>query len=133
MHYIKKIIELCKSKNINLVIYIPPHYSEHYYTVYTNRTNDLIKFKKELSKIVNYTDFSGINSISIDKNNYYDYLHLRECLTDKIFAKVFNKDSIEVPGEFGVLVTSDNIDKHLEDLNQQINKYDLGNLKKVNK
>ena len=40
-------------------------------------------------------------------------------------AKIFNDKSVEVPEDFGVLVTKDNIDEHLENLRKQIKEYDL--------
>ena len=42
-----------------------------------------------------------------------------------ISAKIFNDKSVEVPEDFGVLVTKDNIDEHLENLRKQIKEYDL--------
>ena len=43
-------------------------------------------------------------------------------------AKIFNDKSVEVPKDFGVLVTKDNIDKHLENLRKQIKEYDLNKI-----
>lgn len=129
MHYVKRIIELCKSNNINLFIYTPPKYSEHFYTVYINLTDDFIRFKKELSKITSYIDFEGINPISIDKNNYYDYLHLRENLSDTIFSMIFSNRSLEISKKFGALVTGNNIDTHLDDIKQQVKNYDSHDIK----
>ena len=40
-------------------------------------------------------------------------------------AKIFNDKSVEVSEDFGVLVTKDNIDEHLENLRKQIKEYDL--------
>jgi len=108
LDYIKKIIELCQANRINLVIYIPPKYSEHYHTIYTHRTNDFNKFKKELAQITDYVDFSGITPITVDKNNYVDYLHLRAGLSDKIFDAIFNRSGFENPEDFSVLITDVN-------------------------
>lgn len=123
MTYVEKIIELCKSNGINLIIYTSPKYSEHFYTVYSNLTDNFDRFKKELSIITDYVDFEGINSISIDKNNYYDYLHLRENLSDKIFTVVFSRVSPDTSDKFGALVTKDTIGIHLKNIEQQIKNY----------
>lgn len=108
LDYIKKIVELCQSSHINLLIYIPPKYSEHFQTIYTHRTNDFIKFKKELAQITDYVDFSGITPITTDKNNYLDYLHVRAKLSDKIFDAIFNRSAFDNPENFSVLVTDVN-------------------------
>ena len=43
-------------------------------------------------------------------------------------AKIFNDKSVEVPEDFGVLVTKDNINEHLENLRKQIEEYDLNKI-----
>ncbi|QNM90927.1 hypothetical protein HOO34_04235 [Aliarcobacter cryaerophilus] len=43
-------------------------------------------------------------------------------------AKIFNDKLVEVPEDFGVLVTKDNIDEHLENLRKQIEEYDLNKI-----
>lgn len=80
---------------------------------------------KELVKVTDYIDFTGHNTISENQLNYWDSSHLRKEITPTIFAKIFNDDTIEVPKDFGVFVTKENIDKHLKNLRQQIQAYDL--------
>lgn len=82
-------------------------------------------FKKELAKITNYVDFTGHNTVSDNKHNYWDSSHLRKELTEVIMSKVFNKESTQAPSDFGKIITKDNIDNHLEILRSQIKHYDL--------
>ena len=44
-------------------------------------------------------------------------------------ARIFNDKSAEVTQDFGVLVTKENINEHLENLRKQIGEYDLSKLK----
>ena len=85
-------------------------------------------FKKELVKITDFIDFTGHNTIATNKNNYWDSSHLRVETTEVVMAKIFNDKSVEVPEDFGVLVTKDNIDEHLENLRKQIKEYDLNKI-----
>lgn len=86
----------------------------------SNHFNEFELFKKELVKITDYIDFSGHNEISENKNNYWDSSHLRVEMTKQVMAKIFNDKSIDIPQDFGVLVTEENIDEHLENLRKQI-------------
>lgn len=127
--YFKNIIDLCKVNNIKIFIYIPPMYSEHFDAIYSAGYGDEFElFKKELIKIIDFIDFTGHNSISTNKNNYWDSSHLRVEMTDVIMAKIFNDTSVEVPNDFGVLVTKDNIQEHLRNLKEQIKAYDLNSI-----
>ncbi len=40
-------------------------------------------------------------------------------------AKIFNGKIVNVPNDFGALVTKENIDEHLLNLRKQIKDYDL--------
>ncbi len=122
---IKSIVKLCKDKNVNLIVYTPPMYAPHFFTIATNLSYEFFEFKKRLVEITDYIDLSGINTISKNSHNYYDESHLRDNLSEVVFAKIFNDLSIEVPKDFGVLVTKENIDQHLQNLKNQIKAYDL--------
>jgi len=75
-------------------------------------------------KITNYIDFTGHNSITTNKDNYWDSSHLRVEVTKPLMARVFN-DQAHAPKDFGVLVTKENIETHLKNLRNQIESFDL--------
>ena len=125
MGYVKKIVQLCKDNNINLIIYTPPMYAEHFKNIYNYKHDDFISFKKELSQITNYIDLSGINSISINKNNYYDFSHLRDNMSSLIFATIFHDKDSDIPNDFGVSVDKNTINKHLKNLENQVKNYNV--------
>ncbi|PPB52081.1 hypothetical protein CDQ68_04585 [Campylobacter hyointestinalis subsp. hyointestinalis] len=125
LNYFKDMLEYCKKHNIKVFLYIPPMYSKHFDAIYMNNLYDEFElFKKELVKISNFIDFTGHNTISKNKNNYWDSSHLRRETTQIIMARIFNDKSVEVPDDFGVLVTKDNIEEHLSNLRKQINFHD---------
>ncbi len=113
---IKSIVKLCKDKNIKLIVYTPPMYAPHFFAITTHLNYEFFDFKKKLVEITDYVDLSGINTISKNSQNYYDESHLRENLSEIVFAKIFNDSSIKIPKDFGVLVTKENIESHLTKL-----------------
>jgi hypothetical protein len=126
LEFFKDTIQFCKEHNIKVFVYIPPMYSDHFDAIYSAGYFDEFElFKKELVKITDFVDFTGHNIISTNKNNYWDSSHLRVEMTEIIMANIFNDPSIKVPKDFGVLVTKENIDQHLQNLEKQIKAYDL--------
>lgn len=131
LEYFKDTIEFCKKNNIKVFVYIPPMFSEHFDAINASGYFDEFElFKKELVKITDFIDFTGHNTISTNKNNYWDSSHLRVETTEVLMAKIFNDKSVEIPEDFGVLVTKDNIDEHLQNLRKQIKEYDLNKILK---
>ena len=117
---IKEIIKLSKEHNINIVFFINPiHKTTYLDTNFQNFQN----FKKELSKVTPYYDFSGLNSITTNNYYYYETSHYRLIIGKLIAARISNNTSVNMPKDFGVFVTKDNIEAHLADLRIQIAKY----------
>lgn len=120
----KFIVNYCRENNINLFVYIPPMYSKHFDKLAdAGLFDEFENFKKQIVEITDFIDFTGHNTISNNKNNYWDSSHLRVELSEVIFARIFNDKSINVPEDFGVLVTKENIDSHLQTLRKQIREY----------
>ncbi|ABM03432.1 hypothetical protein Ping_1637 [Psychromonas ingrahamii 37] len=126
LEYFKNTIDYCNRNNIKFFVYIPPMYSDAFDAINSvGQFDEFELFKKELVKITDYIDFTGHNKISENKNNYWDYGHLRVETTEQIMARIFNNKSIDLPENSGVLVTKENIDEHLENLRKQVKDYDL--------
>ena len=121
LYYFSKIIEECKARNIKVWVYIPPMYSSFFDSIHSvGYFDEFEKFKRELVKITNYIDFTGHNTITNNAENYWDGAHLRVTITKSVMARVFNDKSVDVPFDFGVLVTQENIEKHLKNLRGEI-------------
>ena len=125
---IKNIKTICRNNNINLIILINPI---HKVTYLDTNFNNFQLFKKQLSEIQNFYDFSGLNSITTNNYYWYETSHYRVKVGDKIYARIFNDKAIDVPKDFGVLVTKQNIDQHLANLRNQIKAYDLNQTQKL--
>ena len=119
---LKEIVDLCLENNINLIIFTTPHNKN---MMDSFIVEDYLKFLKMISIYTDFYDFTGYNTITTENINYYESSHYRENVGRLIAAKIFNDKSVKVPEDFGVLVTKDNIDEHLENLRKQIKEYDL--------
>jgi hypothetical protein len=126
MKLVKEIVEYCKINNINLYVYISPFYVEHFYAIKeAGLLDEFEHFKRELVKITDYLDFTGANSITTDKNNYWDSSHLRIEKTKIVMAKLFRDPDFKGYKDFGVFVTPKNIETHLKRQRRQYKKIDL--------
>lgn len=112
---LKEFKQLCNQHNINLIIVILPEYYKLY------KTNNLPGYnecKKELSKITPYYDFSGINEITSNDINFFDFDHFDYIAACKILDRIFNEDKFSAPKieGFGDYVTKDNFSEHIKTL-----------------
>lgn len=123
--HIKKIVTYCKENNINLWVYIPPMYRDHFDALYAYGIYDEFEeFKRKLVTIVDYIDFTGHNSITDAKESFWEGSHLKKELTPLVMGRILQKD-IDIPDDFGVYVTHYNIESHLTNLKNSIEFYNL--------
>lgn len=87
---LKKIKKYCDKNNINLQIFITPDYYEMY-KMYNKK--DLQQFKDDLSEIVGFYDFSGINNISTNEGYYVNFDHFNAYVGDMIIKKIYTKNT----------------------------------------
>jgi len=114
---ISSIKNVCKKNNINLIIVINP---VHKTTYLANDITQFNLFKKKLSGITPFWDFSGLNSITSNNYYYYETSHFRHKVGNMILAKIFNIRNIFIPKDFGMKITRRNIDKHINQLSRQL-------------
>lgn len=118
---IEELIALSQANNFSLNFFITPTY--FYSNFYLNFAEGLLSIKERLAKLTNYYDFSGINSITTNDLNYYEESHYRYQVGNMIIARIFGSGAVKFPDDFGVLVTQQNVDRHLKDQQQELTKY----------
>ncbi|MDA7818360.1 DUF1574 domain-containing protein [Sulfurimonas sp.] len=112
--YLKQIQDICEKNNVKIYMFISPLYSRITDLIYSRGYDKSYhRWKKELSKYENIYDFSGYNSITTDISNYIDGSHYQTKLAKFMFAKIFDDKSVDVPSDFGIILSSKNIDKVL--------------------
>lgn len=112
LNSILKLSELCKRNNIELIIFTNPTYR----TTYISGLNKgYIEFLRELVKITDFYNFSGLNDVTINKENYLDTSHYNAYVGDMIIDVIHNNKRFDKLYEqgFGWYVTKDNIEKLL--------------------
>ena len=106
--------DLCAEKGVNFLVLCAPVYADYldYYD-----WDQVADFYTRLAEVTPYWDFS-YSSVSFEPRYFYDETHFRNCVGEMALARVFGDDSIYIPEDFGVYVTQDNVQAHLEDMAQ---------------
>lgn len=106
--------DLCAEKGVNFLVLCAPVYAGYldYYD-----WDQVADFYTRLAEVTPYWDFS-YSSVSFEPRYFYDETHFRNCVGEMALARVFGDDSIYIPEDFGVYVTQDNVQAHLEDMAQ---------------
>lgn len=103
------------------VFFITPAYATYYYKNILNGNIDA--YGKWLHTIVDnfgsVWDFSNLNNVTIDKNNFTDGSHFYPYIGTQIVETITNG---KVKDNFGVLIDKDNIDEYVIDLNNSLPK-----------
>lgn len=118
----QKIVELCQKKNINLIVFISPTHATDLETIRaTGAWDRLEQWKRDLVKITPVWDFSGYTSIttepiSTNMKNYVDNSHYTEEIGNLVLNRILSYQAETVPKDFGVLLTPDNVESHIDQI-----------------
>ena len=127
--HFEEFVRICRSKNIDLKIFISPAHAnlDGEAIRVAGLWNYFEEWKRKVTRIcsqngVTLWDFSGYNSITTETvitpmKYYWDSSHYTEKTSDLILKRIFNKSSgnKNILYDFGVELTPQNIEKHLED------------------
>lgn len=114
---LRQIVDLADQHGIQLIVFINPTY---HLTYRLNDPEQFLRFKAELVKMTGFYDFSGINSVTTNKMNYYETSHFRVHVGDLMLARIFQYGDVSVPDDFGVYVTKENFGEHAERLRKEL-------------
>jgi hypothetical protein len=118
---LQQIKRICEEHEIRLIMFITPH---HHKLMDNLVTEDYLDFLRQVAQVGEYWDFSGYNSVTLNDRNYYEASHYREPVSRLVAARIFHDSSINVPQDFGVYVTKENVEKLLETRKAQIQEHD---------
>lgn len=114
------IVNLCKKRGIDCQIFISPSHATHRESLRVSGVWSLFEeWHREVVKIAPVWSFSGYNSITtepISENlkNYIDPSHYRSEVGDLVLNRILEYNDEKVPDDFGVLLTPENIESHIE-------------------
>lgn len=121
------VVKTCRDRGIELKIFISPiHvlFSESIRA--TGNWQMYEQWKREIVKITPVWDFSGYNSVTSEKfsdraimKNYTDMSHYTIPVGNLILNRLFNYQEKTIPTDFGLLITPNNIESHLDKINAQ--------------
>ena len=132
---LRKIVKKAHEKNIEVIFFVSPIHSRlqelMFYAGLEDEYDNFIKLSlktiegeksKDKMKFMLW-DFSGFNkytSFSIREINpwFYDGSHYSPQLGDKILKKIFSDNQLK-SDSFGILITSNNIDFHIQNKKEQ--------------
>ena len=123
--YFERIVDLAKDEEIDLTVFIPPlHVTLFYAAMLSEYWPTYQQWMRDIVAVQPVWDFSGCNSVTTEPisphmKNFEDPSHYTFKTGDHILARILGNTSQEIPADFGVLVTSKNVDKHLEQVKSQ--------------
>jgi len=121
MKQFQDMLKYCKEHNIKVYVYISPMYIDFFNALgQSDLLDEFEHFKSELAQVTDYVDFTGVNPISVNIENFWDSAHLRLDKTDLIMKDVINEPNSRL--DFGTWVNKDNVSKHLQRQKSQYNK-----------
>ncbi|OEH85469.1 hypothetical protein BHU72_05125 [Desulfuribacillus stibiiarsenatis] len=71
-------------------------------------------------EVINFMD---LNTVTFNYDNFFDPYHFYPSIGKLMVDRLIGRPSAPLPGDFGVIVTNENIDKHLQDVRSQVADY----------
>ena len=118
----REIKKLCDENNIELIVFTNPMY---YITHVRSLEIGYLNFLKGLADITDFYNFSGLNEITMNNNNYLETSHYRAEIGDLIIDVIWNGkkfDGLYNQG-FGMKINRDNINELIHLLKSQWQNY----------
>jgi glutathione peroxidase-family protein len=116
---LREIVNLCRERGITLIGFISPAHVTQSEAIYVaGQWQILEQWKQEVVKILPIWDFSDYNSITTESvsekmKNYIDSSHYKEAIGNLVLDRILSYKKGEVPKDFGVYLTPENIEPHL--------------------
>ena len=110
---VHEIKQECDEKGVNLIVMMAPQYEKEFLSF---TQEHISQFWRGIADVVDFWDFSGLNSVGEEPRYFYDSKHFRNCVGDMALARIFGDSSVYVPEDFGTLVTKDNVEQRLTEL-----------------
>ena len=117
---LKDLVQFARENHIQLKFFIVPFYVTKYLDA---GPDEMDRFKRELAALSDFWDFSGFNSITTNRYYYYETWHFRNLVGDMILSRMSGEKNKDVPEDFGIFVTAQSIEQHLQQLRQQMKNY----------
>ncbi|AFZ36502.1 hypothetical protein Sta7437_2983 [Stanieria cyanosphaera PCC 7437] len=117
-----QLVELCQQNNIELKVFISPAHATDLESIrLTQQWETFEQWKRKLVQLIPVWDFSCYNSVTTEAiaptmSNYVDNSHYNPNIGNLILNRIFDYQTEQIPQDFGVLITTKNIEQHLEQI-----------------
>ncbi|NER78924.1 MAG: hypothetical protein F6K42_04965 [Leptolyngbya sp. SIO1D8] len=116
------IVALCQEKGITLEVFISPYHATQLEAIHVAGLWPVFEeWKRQIVEITPIWDFSGYSTVITEPVNdqmkyFRDSVHYREEIGGLILNRVLDYQDKDVPENFGIWVTPDNIETHLSQI-----------------
>ena len=129
-NYITTMQEIKKSNpNTKISIYTSPIHANLLLSLLKNNPKRVADFQRWLRELVEVFGevhhFMDINSVTTKLKNYPDAEHFYENVGKFIANKIANKNTEEIPSDFGTILNATNIDSYLISFKNRVQKHKL--------
>jgi hypothetical protein len=111
-HELRNALAMLDAAHVRHVEIVPP-YSEQRLLQF-----DAAEYRRWLARVVSIAgevwDFGDDNAVARDRDNYLDISHFNARIGRDVLARVFGAEKEGVPPDFGVRVTAENVQPHLD-------------------
>lgn len=107
---VSRMKQMCEDAGVSFTFVVSPLYKTDL-DIYCNE--DLFDFFRQLSQVTDFWDFSGYHSVANEARYFYDTSHYRNNVGVMMLAKMFQNTQAYVPEDFGVYVTSENVESRI--------------------
>lgn len=138
LNNLNQVVRLCEKQGIDLKVFVSPtHVTDLEAIRIAGFWKGFEQWKRELSAITPFWDFSGYNSITSEKisqemKNYSDSHHYRKNVGNLVLKRMFAQDEKTIPNDFGIRVTHENVEQHLTNIRLDYQNWLKSNLDVVN-
>ena len=89
-----QMVNLLKAHGIRSVFFMNPPYKNWFVDL---NLDEFGRFERELAKLTDFYDFSGVNSITGDAYNFYNPSHYRLPIGNIMIARMLDDKTVPVP------------------------------------
>ncbi len=110
--------------NTKFIIFTSPVTADLLVSIIRNgkRMDDYERWLREIIEVFGEVHhFMTINSITINLQNYLDDDHYYPNIAKLVANKISNKNNPDIPKDFGILLTKENIDDYIIEFKEEIN------------
>ncbi|MBR0315951.1 MAG: hypothetical protein IJQ99_03720 [Synergistaceae bacterium] len=118
LNALSEFVEICKKNDIELIIFTNPM---HNITYMASVEENYFEFLEGVAKITDFYNFSSLNDVTLDNNNYFETSHYNAEVGDMIINVICNGQKYNGLYEqgFGVKVTNENVNEFINMLKKQ--------------